>query len=968
MNAGTPLPRATPGDPGQTLRYSISLTVNGEPRNALAEPRRTLADFLRHDLGLTGTHLGCEQGVCGACTVLWDGEPVRSCLTFAVQVDGASLTTVEGLAPAETPLHPLQAAFKECHALQCGFCTSGILMTAAAFLGRNPAPSDETIREALSGNLCRCTGYENIVRAIRRASDVMHGTASTHTPRAGGLGGRPEPPISMIGAAVTRVEDERLLRGRGRYLDDLHLPGALAVAFLRSPHAHALISRVDAAAARQHPGVVAVLTADDLGPVNRALPQTVPHAALRGERQPPLASGKVLYVGQPVAAVVASDRYVAEDAVDLVRVEYEPLAASVGTSPAPAAPPVFAAAPDNVAARLRPEVGSVDRAMADADLRLTDRFVVRRGAGHAMEGRGVAAMVEADGSLTVWSSTQSPHTVQRGVAEMLGLPLGRVRVLAPDIGGGFGPKVYFYPEEVVVPFLARQLGRPVTWSEDRREHFLSSVHEGEQVHEVEIGVRKDGTLLALRDRFSCDIGADLPWGIVTPLLTLQALPGQYRLPSYACDLRVAYSNKVAVAPVRGAGRPQAAIVMERLIDRVARALELDPAEVRRRNFIQPHEFPYALGITGRDGKSLVYDSGDYPALLRRALELADYERFRKEQPALRAAGRRVGIGIGTCVESTSLGPFEGATVRVEPSGSVLLFLGSSSQGQGHATTMAQICADVLGVPFETITVTGGRTDTVPYGVGTFASRMGAVGGNAVAMAARATRQRALAAAAALLEASVDDLVLENARVHVRGVPARGIGLAEIAHQLSGPFPGLKFAVPTGVGLEATEYFQPPAPAYASSCHVAIVEVDPEVGSVVLKKHIVVHDCGRVVNPLIVDGQVHGGVAHGISDTFFEEMRWDAEGQPLATSYLDYLLPTAPGMPVLATDHVETPTPLNPLGMKGAGEGGTIACGAAISGAIEDALAPLGVLVREFPITPDRLHGWIVAAQSRHGAR
>jgi carbon-monoxide dehydrogenase large subunit len=943
----------------------IAVVVNGVERRATVDVRRSLADFLRHDLRLTGTHLGCEHGVCGACTVLWNGDPVRSCLTLAVQADGAELSTVEGLAPAGGELHPLQAAFRECHALQCGFCTPGMLMTSVAFLRDRPRPTEEEIREAISGNLCRCTGYENIVRAVDLAAARLRGDdPGPPAPPPGtvaravrrGAGG------TLIGASVPRVEDERLLRGLGTYLDDLELPGALRVAFYRSPHGHARVVRLDLAAARALPGVVAVVAAADLGEVNRALPQTVPHGALRGERQPPLAAGRVLYLGQPVVAVAAVDRSVAEDAVDLVVAEFEPLPGSYGTVPAPGTPPVFAVAPDNVAARVSPEVGAVEPALAGAHLRLTDRFVIRRGGGQAMEGRGVAASAGPDGTLTVWSSTQSPHTVQRGIAGMLGLPVGRVRVLCPDIGGGFGPKVYLYPEEIVVPFLARALGRPVTWTEDRREHFVSSVHEGEQVHEVEIGVREDGTLLAVRDRFRCDIGADLPWGIVTPLLTLQAIPGPYRLPAYACDLEVAYSNKVAVAPVRGAGRPQASIVMERLLDRVARTLGLDPAEVRRRNFIQPHEFPYAPGLVGRDGKALVYDSGNYPELLRRALELAGHDAFREEQRRLRAGGRFAGIGLGAGVESTSLGPFEGAAVRVEADGRVYLSIGPSSQGQGHETTMAQVCAEVLGVPFEAVTVRGGRTDAVPYGIGTFASRVGAIAGNAVAMASRTVRQRALEAAASLLEAAVDDLVLEDGRIHVRGLPSRGLGLGEIAHHLSGPFPGLKFDAPTGVGLEATEYFKPESPAYSATVHVSIVEVDPEVGAVTLRRHVVVHDCGRVLNPLVVDGQVHGGVAHGISDTLYESMEWDGGGQLLATTYMDYLLPTAPGMPALRTDHVETPSPLNPLGVKGAGEGGTIACGAAISGAIEDALAPLGVLVREFPVTPERLRASIMAAR------
>jgi CO/xanthine dehydrogenase Mo-binding subunit len=605
--------------------------------------------------------------------------------------------------------------------------------------------------------------------------------------------------------------------------------------------------------------------------------------------------------------------------------------------------------------------------MAAADVRVAERLVIRRGGGQSMEGRGVAAARGADGILTVWSSTQCPHVVQRGIAEMLDLPLRQVRVLCGDIGGGFGTKVYLYPEEIVVPLLALRTGRAVRWVEDRREHFLSSIHEGEQVHEVELGLRRDGTILALRDRFTAEAGADLPWGIVVPALTAQSMPGPYRVPNYAFDLRVYYLNKVAAAPVRGAGRPQAAFVMDRILDQAARALGMEPAELRRKNLIPADAFPYTTGLVGRDGLPLQYDSGNYPEQLRKLLTAAGDAGLRAEQERLRAAGRLVGIGIGFGVEATSLGPLEGATVRVEPSGQVHVIIGSSSQGQGHETTMAQLCAGVLGVPLEAVTVTTGRTDDLPYGTGTFASRIGAVAGTTVAMAASAVRAKAIAAAAHLLEASTDDLTVEDGKLHVRGAPGKAIALGEVARVLSGPFPGIKFGAPVSAGLEATEYFQPESPAYAASAHLAMVEVEPEEGAVRLLRHITVHDCGRLINPLIVEGQVHGGVAHGISDTLFEDLQWDASGQLLTTSYMDYLLPTACDVPWITVDHVETPTPLNPLGVKGAGEGGTIGSPSAIAGAVEDALEPLGVRVREVPIIPSKLRAWIADAQALAGA-
>ena len=764
---------------------------------------------------------------------------------------------------------------------------------------------------------------------------------------------------SYIGQSVRRREDPRLVRGSGLFVADVRLPGLTHAAFLRSPYAHARIVRVDVRGALAQSGVLAAISFADLGPDPAKLPMLVPHRALRPQMPYPLAADRVRYVGEPVAAVVAEDPYLAEDALEAIVVEYEELSAVVDAEAAlaPGAPLLHEGAEDNLAAAVTHTVGDPDRAFAEADVVIDFTFRFGRLSGQPLETRGIVASYERSRlgeSLTVWSSTQAPHTARRVLADMLGIPQHAIRVIAPDVGGGFGVKNRFYPEEFVVPFLALRLGRPVRWVEDRREDFLTTYQAREQVHYLQVAARRDGTILAIRDRYVVDNGAYSPFGLVVPFNAATTLPGPYRLRNYRAEMQAAYTNKAPMAPYRAAGRPPAVFAMERALDLVARRLDMDPAQVRFRNFVQPDEFPYRLGLLDRDGTEICYDSGDYPTCLRNALDLVDVAAFRDEQTAARGNDRYLGLGIGCYVESTGRGPFEGATVRVEPSGQVLVLTGAAPQGQSHETTLAQVCADRLGVDLDDVVVITGDTDGIALGVGTYASRTAVVAGNAVSGAARAVRQKAMEVASQLLEVSADDLELDRGAIRVRGVPDRQVTLAQVAQTVCSPPPAFTFPEGLEPGLEATHYFHPVANTYANGVHVAIVEVDAETGIVLVLRYAVVHDCGTVINPTVVDGQVHGGVAQGIGNALYEQMVYDDAGQPITTNYMNYLTPTAMEVPSIQVGHVQTPSPLNPEGIKGAGEGGTMPVPAAIANAIDDALASLGIVVDRAMISPPYL--------------
>jgi carbon-monoxide dehydrogenase large subunit len=787
-----------------------------------------------------------------------------------------------------------------------------------------------------------------------------------------------------IGSRVPRNEDPRLLRGLGCFVDDVNPAGVLHAASLRSPHAHARIISIDTARARHLPGVHLVLTAKDLGEQNQPGPLLIPHPALTQPRtQRPLAAGEVRFVGETVAFVVADSRYLAEDAAGLIEVAYEPLPAvtDLETALAEGAARVHADVPANRAARFPQTAGDLDSAFRRAAHIFRERLVIERSCGSPIEARGVVAEHDRrTGVLRVWTSTQAPLPIKNGLARMLGLAEFAVEVIAPDIGGGFGTKIMlFYPEEILVPRAALRLGRPVKWTEDRREHLIAANQERGQVHHVEVAVDADGRLLGLRDHFVHDAGAYTPYGIVVPIITATQLPGPYRLRNYQVEFEVAYTNKVAVSPYRGAGRPHGAFVMERIIGRIARELGLEPAEVRRRNFIQPDEFPWDVGLTFQDGGPTRYDSGSYPAGLDMALEMIGAREFRAQQVDARRQGRYIGLGLGCYVEGTGIGPYEGAHVRVEPSGKIFVATGLSTQGQGHPTTFAQITADALGCDPSEVTVVTGDTRQVNWGAGTYASRGLVTSGSAIHAAAVKVRDKVLRLAADLLEASPHDLEIIEGRVRVKGAPGKELTLgalatvsnpiryaygkeaSEAALRLVKPREGAVLAPGEEPGLEAWGYYAPPHATFASGCHAAIVEIDVETGELRFLRYVVQHDCGTMVNPTIVEGQIRGGVAQGIGGALYERLVYDASGQPLTASFMDFLMPTAVEVPTLEIGHIETPSPLNPLGIKGVGEAGAIPGPALVAEAIDDALAPLGVRIREMPVTPSRLRELIRAA-------
>ena len=762
-----------------------------------------------------------------------------------------------------------------------------------------------------------------------------------------------------FGARVARLEDPLLLTGRARYVDDVVLPGTLHACFVRSPHAHARIRSIEPTAARAMPGVHAVLTADDLPPrmATGQIPMLVPSPLIRTPRtQLALARHEVCYVGQSIAVVIADDRYLAEDAAAAVTIDFDVLPA-VSDGRDAAAPDAARAHSDlasNIAAVVPMSYGNVEGAFAAAAHVLEEELFLHRGGAMTLEGRAVAASYDAAADLlTVWSATQTPHLGRGTLADLLERDLESIRVIAPFVGGGFGTKAPFYAEEAVIPAAAMKLCRPVKWQEDRREHFLTATQERDQHWKVAIAVDDRGKILGLRGTMLHDTGAFLPWGIIVPYIAATTFPGPYVVPAYRIESTVVLTNRVPTTVVRGAGRPQAVFAMERLLDRAARELKLDRAELRARNMIAPEAMPYSVGLTFRDGKPLVYASGDFPKSQRRALEFSDYAGFRSRQLEARAAGRFLGIGIGNYVEGTGLGPFEGVTVRVLPNGKVAVATGATTQGQGTATTLAQIVADQLGCRLEDIVITVGDTAAIAQGVGAFASRQAVNAGSSALLAGENVRRQAIALAARALGVPESEIELEDGRATARSGNKPSLSLGELARLAQG-MPGFSFPPGQAPGLEHTAYFTPAQASYCNGTHVAEVEVDPFTGGVKLLDYTVAHDSGNIINPLIVDGQVQGGVAHGIGNALLEWMKYDAGAQPLTTTFQDYLLPAAPEVPGCRIEHVETPNPLNPLGVKGAGEGGTIPAPAAIISAIEDALSPFGVRFTQAPLTPDRI--------------
>jgi carbon-monoxide dehydrogenase large subunit len=766
----------------------------------------------------------------------------------------------------------------------------------------------------------------------------------------------------VLGKPLRRNEDPRLLTGQALFTDDVHLAGMVHAAFLRSPYAHARIKRIDVTRARARAGVVAVFTADDLGDYWKpgpllVSPPPIERLVFHERTQVPLARDKVRHAGEPLAVVIAESRYVAEDALADIDVDYEPLPAVVDLEKALRAESirVHDDLDSNVAAHVIQQRGDYESAKRRAQLVLRRRLTYDHGAAAALENRGlVAAWDTRAARLTVWDTTQAPIPIRNGLAARLGLSEHQVHVIAPFVGGGFGPKIMmFYPEELVIPWVAMQLGRPIKWIEDRAENFLATTHERSQIHDAEIALTRDGRILGVHDVFLHDTGAYDPYGLTVPINSQCTLLGPYQIPNYFSEFTAVFTNKTIVTPYRGAGRQHGVFVIERLLDLAARELKLDVHEIRRRNFLAPDSFPHDNNIIYQDFAPLVYDSGNYRPLLEHALRLIEYDDFvKKEQPRLRKLGRHVGIGVVAYVEGTGIGPYEGARVQVEATGKVSVATGVGTQGQGHFTSFAQVAAEQLGVELEDVEVVTGDTDRFHWGTGTFASRGAVVAGNAVHAAALRVREKVLRVAAEVLQEPADRLELHDGRVWVKGRPDRSATLGELASKAN----PLRGAVRPGTepGLEATEYFGPARGATASGVHAAILEVDPETMKIEIQKYVVVHDCGTVLNPLILEGQVHGGVAQGIGNSYYEHLMYDENAQLVNASFMDYLLPTSLDVPPIVVGHEETPSPLNPLGVKGAGEAGAIPTAALFAQAVENALPDIPLELLEIPLSPNRL--------------
>jgi carbon-monoxide dehydrogenase large subunit len=769
---------------------------------------------------------------------------------------------------------------------------------------------------------------------------------------------------SVFGATVKRREDPRLITGRGRYTEDVQLPGMLYACILRSPYAHARIAHIDVSAAEQIPGVVAIFTGRDLQGKLGTIPTAwlPPDSNIKTPAHHALAVDKVRYVGDGVALVVAEDRYTARDAVERIHVEYEVLPAVVEQEDAmqEGAPLVHDDVPGNVAFHWQAG-NATDEVFEQAEVVVRQRFRQQRLIPNPMEMRAAVANYDAStGELTVWATSQNPHIHRVLLSGILGIPEHKLRIVSIDVGGGFGAKIACYPDEALVAFAAMQLGRPVKWSEDRREHFLATTHGRDMVLDVELAGQKDGTLTAIRVKNIANMGAYLSTagpGVPTILFGL-IVPGPYKIPYAAVDVYGVFTNTTPTDAYRGAGRPEATYLLERMVDLFAREIGMDPVDVRRKNLIPSDEFPYNTAM------GLQYDSGNYHLALDKALEAVNYTEFRAEQERLRREGRYIGIGCTTYVEICGLGPsqiagavgfqgglWESATVRVHPTGKITAFTGTSPHGQGEETTFAQIIASKLGVPVEDIEIVHGDTGRIAMGWGTYGSRTTPVGGNAMAIATDRVIEKAKKIAAHMLEAAEDDIDFSNGTFQVKGVPSRKATFQEVALQAY-----LAWNLPAGVepALEGSAFYDPVNFCYPFGTHICVVEVHPETGEIEILRYIAVDDCGRVINPMIAEGQVHGGIVQGIGQALWEGAVYDDQGQLLSGTFMDYAMPKARFFPNFETSFTETPAPHNPLGVKGIGETGTIAATPTVVNAVMDALAPFGVRDIPMPLTPERV--------------
>jgi carbon-monoxide dehydrogenase large subunit len=755
--------------------------------------------------------------------------------------------------------------------------------------------------------------------------------------------------MAYIGARVKRKDDVMLLRGLGKYVGDIHRAGMMHAAVLRSTHAHARIVTIDAAAALKLPGVIGVLTAADIADQKTIPMRTGRIPGLERSQQTPMATTKVRYVGDPIGLVVAESRYIAEDALDLIDVEYTALGAVTDASESmkPGAPQLHDPVPNNIAANFQVNVGDVDEAFRDCDLIVEEEFSTQRHSAVPLETRGLVAEFDVGRDLlTMWGPTKMTHTNWRILSDLIGLPQSCIHFIEPEVGGGFGARGEFYPEDFLIPYAAMHFGKPICWIEDRSENLKAMNQSRQQKHRVKIGVKQNGTILAMDAEIVFDMGGyTRTHGGVPAIAASAMLRGPFRVKNYRCNVFCVLTNKTPVGTYRSPGRYEANFVRERLLDIVAHRLKLDPADVRRRNLIRHEEMPYDLGK--HPFHYMVYDTGDFPAQFERALERIDYEKLKTTCAQAKGQGRALGVGIGCFVETSGIGPWEYARIEIDNAGKVVLFSGCNSVGQGIATALSQIVADELQVCIDDVRVVHGDTAQVPYGNGSNASRSTVMAGSAAVGASRKVKDKLLRLASAALEIDAADLYLDDGKVVARGAPERALNFEDLA-RLALPGPALKSGITPGISEE--DFFATDKRPFPYGVHVAVVEVDRELGKIKILDYLVTEDVGRKINPMIIEGQMAGGLAQGIGGALLEDFIYDEDGQPLSTNFMDYLLPTAMEMPnaqFISTE--DFPSPHNPLGVKGAGEGGITAAGAALANAVSNAL---GVEVKKLPLKPD----------------
>jgi carbon-monoxide dehydrogenase large subunit len=933
----------------------VTLTVNGKPVARDVEPRQNLVDFLRDELQLTGSHVGCEHGMCGACTVRVDGGLVRGCLMLAVQADGCRVETIEGLAESGA-IAELQRAFRAENALQCGFCTPGMLLTAHDLLEREARPDPTVIREAIGGNYCRCTGYHAIVQAIARAAELRAG-AKLATP--------PAVDDGHIGRSVVRPQTARLVAGRGTFTDDVVVPRLAHAAFVRSPHAHARIVAIDTDEARALPGVVAVVTGTDMARVCDPWVGVLQnYKGMKSAPQYPLAVDKAVWQGEPVVAVVAESRALAEDGCARVRVTWEPLPSVVDAEAAlaPGATVIHPDLGDNLLLEARITSGDVDAAFRDADAVYRDTFDTGRHTVVSLEARVVLANYDpADETLTVYHSGQAPYMLHDILSRHLRIPEHRVRVINKDVGGSFGLKIHTYPDEIATCALAVMLGRPVKFLADRIESFQTDIHSRDHRVTAEVAVKRDGTITAMRLDDLAPVGAFSMYprsSVVESGQILRTTPGPYRFRNYDARGRVVFQNKTPMSQYRAVGHPVASLVMDAMVDRVARELKLDPVEVRRKNLVTAAMYPYTAP-TG-----LFFEKLSHEESLDKALDISDYGRLCHERDALRA--RRVYRGLGLCVfldltvpgaqtygtGGARISSQDGTTIRLEPTGKLTVISSITEQGQGTDTILAQVAATAVGVPFADVRVVTGDTMVTPYGGGTWGSRGAGIGGEATLQTGKALKENILKVAAVVFD--VDPLALDirnghivDARTGEARMPLSELG--RIAYFRPDTLPK-DFQSELTVTRHYVPRHQPLA--YTNGVQLSYVEVDVDTGFVKLLGHWVAEDCGRIINPMLVDEQIRGGVAHGLGDALFEHCIYDEQGQLLTLTMMDYLVPMAAEMPDIVVGHIETPTAYSEGGFKGAGEGGVAGAPGAVLNAVNDALSPFNARITRVPITPE----------------